>query len=81
MRTPSPHGTIGRYTKGCRCLACSEAGREYTRTYRRSRRGGDLILVDRELLADLLNEWFPDGLTIDSPRARARAHLQAKQAA
>lgn len=77
----SAHGTISRYNRGCRCPACSAANTDYNRTYRQRRRGGDMIPVDRALLADLLNEWFPDGLTIDSPRARARAHLHARRAA
>lgn len=30
----SPHGTLARYTAGCRCEPCREAGREYRRIRR-----------------------------------------------
>jgi hypothetical protein len=33
---------------------------------------GNIATVDRDRLADLLNELFPDGLTAESPRGKAR---------
>jgi hypothetical protein len=66
----SAHGTKRRYDTGCRCLDCGAANRTYQRTYRE--RQTRLIAVNRPLLAEALNEMFPEGLTDDCPRARAR---------
>lgn len=59
------HGTLTGYTYGCRCDECKLAMREY------HQRRCPPPSVDREALADLLQELFPKGLTDDCPAARA----------
>jgi hypothetical protein len=67
-----PHGTVNSYRRRlCRCPECRNAWREYQAEYR-DRTGYRRLHVDRSGLADLLDELFPEGLTADSPRGRAR---------
>jgi hypothetical protein len=57
----------------CRCDPCRSAQREYQRDYDRRRRrtaASSDIQVDRNALADLLHELFPDGLTTLEERAQ-----------
>ena len=56
------HGNPGTYRIGCRCDLCVEGFRAYYRNARRAQRaraGSVVDNVDRELLADLLNDVFP----------------------
>ncbi len=40
MSTRLRHGTLGGYTKGCRCARCSRVWREYYQQRRREQRAG-----------------------------------------
>jgi hypothetical protein len=71
------HGTVSGYqTHGCRCMPCRDARRDYDRRRAEQRREmasqPGLESVDRQVLADILVELFPDGLTDDCPAQRAR---------
>lgn len=78
-------GTTTGYTGGCRCRDCRDAWAVYQRGYkarraamtpeerRRKPQRKGFSTIDHNLLADLLNELFPYGLTDDCPAAKARA--------
>jgi hypothetical protein len=61
------HGIVHSYDKGCRCVPCSNAKSDYA-----AARAQGVHRVDRELLAELLHELFPHGLTDDCPARRER---------
>jgi hypothetical protein len=76
------HGKQSTYRKnGCRCEPCVEAYRKACRRHSRAHRErhgysrvppeGVTYRQARELLAGLLNETFPLGLTEDCPARKA----------
>lgn len=73
--SPVKHGTLIAYNQGCRCDECRSACALYRQEWHSA---GGLVNVDRKALGDLLNEWFPFGLTSDSPAGRARLERRTR---
>jgi hypothetical protein len=65
------HGTTNAYSNlGCRS-ECKAANTEHARRGREARGLSDAT-ADHGMLSDLLHELFPDGLTDDAPRRKAK---------
>ena len=67
----SEHGTISRYTQGCRCDACREASRIYQLNRRRAR---GIQPRQASKVHGTVNQYTNLGCRCDECRAAWRAH-------